>query len=616
MFNRIGSGTLGAPRWEPLRGKPVGSDRLTAGQRLARNQSLLSKNEKFELVLQTDGNLVLYNRDPAARDKALWDPGSNHPCVNRGEHVVMQSDGNLVIYDSTNHPCAATGTQGHPGAWLIMQDDGNLVVYAGPGATHPLWSSRTQGGHRPPNPGLFEAIGHAISKIPVVGDVVKITGEVVSGPFKLVEHIASGERLDHAFVDSLKDQVKIVKDVAPYAQTIVSLVPGVGTGIGAAIGAGAALAEGKSIDEAAKAAIKGMIPGGAIAAAAFDTALKAASGENIGKAALESSRNIIPPGPAQKAFDIGVAVATGEKLQNAVAKGITSLAPDALNAVIGAGQNAIASTPGLSNVVQGLNAEATRGAQLAAGLLSHSGMNEKAIAAFRNKLTAAAKQGFDKALDAQAQHLPWLANVTGTPAQNLAPHAPEPKAAPHAPEPPKTAPHAPEPPKAPVAAPHVPEPRRAIPNTTPPGTPLRAPTVMPAPAPGAPGSTLTPPPAGATPWGPYPTAGTVSGPMRALTRAFHAHGHRGGGHGHPVPPIVDEQWTWALPFIPSGTEPAPRACTAWGPTMAPPPSMLPAVRAALGASGGQPTTISGPGSVYLVYSENGTAVVRQCVTFS
>ena len=54
----------------------------------------------------------------------------------------MQSDGNLVIYDSSRKVAIwATGTTGHPGAFLAVQEDGNIVIYSGSRA--PVWATGT-----------------------------------------------------------------------------------------------------------------------------------------------------------------------------------------------------------------------------------------------------------------------------------------------------------------------------------------------------------------------------------------------------------------------------------------------------------------------------------------
>jgi hypothetical protein len=58
--------------------------------------------------------------------------------------MSMQHDGNLVIYGPANEAVWASGTSGHPGAFLAMQNDGNLVIYDGWTA---LWASGTGGNY-------------------------------------------------------------------------------------------------------------------------------------------------------------------------------------------------------------------------------------------------------------------------------------------------------------------------------------------------------------------------------------------------------------------------------------------------------------------------------------
>jgi hypothetical protein len=273
---------------------------------------------------------------------------------------------------------------------------------------------------------------HAVEQVPVIGDAVHIIDEVNATPFRFVSSIASGTRLDHAVVGELKNQLKIAKEAAPYAQTVVALVPGIGTGVSAAIGAGAALAEGQSITAAAKAAIRSAIPGGALGAAAYDAALKVASGESLSQVALESARAALPSEETKKAFDIGLAVATGEKLQTALAKGLASIAPGQLQTILAAGQEALAKTPGLTDAIKRLPVGAAQeGFTLASGLLSHAGMNQAALDAVRAQLPAEVRMGFDVALKTQTPHTPWLEKVTAAAPKTSAPKIPElPKKAP------------------------------------------------------------------------------------------------------------------------------------------------------------------------------------------
>lgn len=123
------------------------ANRLNANQQLNVNDSITSNSGLFKLIMQADGNLVLYtlNINP------LWASNTNGKPVVK---AVMQGDGNFVLYDTSNHAYWATNTNNHPGAYLIMQDDGNLVVY-GPD-NKPLWASNTvQKNTTPLRPGYY-----------------------------------------------------------------------------------------------------------------------------------------------------------------------------------------------------------------------------------------------------------------------------------------------------------------------------------------------------------------------------------------------------------------------------------------------------------------------------
>jgi hypothetical protein len=428
-----------AVEYQSINRSQVIGEKLASGARLLTNQALASPSGKYRLIQQEDGNLVLYNLDPAARDKGLWSSGTYTSC--KGSVTIMQPDGNLVIYragvpvpnPNGQGACWASGTNNHAGAALWLQNDGNLVIYAGdskPNATGrgALWSSRTMGGHRPPSGhGFFGSIAHAFSsaastighgfndaikaveKIPVVGPA--ITAAVNVTPLGLAQQIASGARLDHAVLNSFKNQLAGYKALAPYASTVVSFVPGIGTGVAAAIGAATALAEGQSITDAAMAAVKNAIPGGALVQAGFQTAVDLVKGKPLVQSVLDGARSALPP-EAQKAFDIGVAIAHGRNIQDALVKGVTSLAPAELQGLLSTGAKALQATPGLAQALTHItDPVAKQGFQLAAGVLGHSGVNENVVSAMRDKLAGPVREGFDAALKAQQQHFPWLAKI-------------------------------------------------------------------------------------------------------------------------------------------------------------------------------------------------------------
>lgn len=106
----------------------AGGSTLTAGQTLRSGESLVTPG--YRLVMQTDGNLVMY----ADGGRVRWHSWS---FGNPGARVVMQSDGNLVVYSSSGYPLWHSQTWGNSQARLVLQGDGNLVVYRADSV--PLW---------------------------------------------------------------------------------------------------------------------------------------------------------------------------------------------------------------------------------------------------------------------------------------------------------------------------------------------------------------------------------------------------------------------------------------------------------------------------------------------
>jgi hypothetical protein len=107
-------------------------DMLNPGEMLRVEEHLASRNHRYRLVLQKDGNLVLYD----ARRHPLWSSNTD------GQHVekcVMQRDGNLVLYHRNGQPVWASNTVGRPGSYLLLQNDGNLVIYQ----PQAVWASNT-----------------------------------------------------------------------------------------------------------------------------------------------------------------------------------------------------------------------------------------------------------------------------------------------------------------------------------------------------------------------------------------------------------------------------------------------------------------------------------------
>lgn len=114
---------------------PTGCGQITDGQWLSPGHAVWSCDGRFQLALQGDGNLVLYEGTVP-----LWATNTYRQAT---AMAIMQADGNFVLYNTAGTGTYGTGTV-VPGSWLALQNDGNLVIYSPTGA--PLWTSNT-GGH-------------------------------------------------------------------------------------------------------------------------------------------------------------------------------------------------------------------------------------------------------------------------------------------------------------------------------------------------------------------------------------------------------------------------------------------------------------------------------------
>lgn len=143
---------------------------------------------------------------------------------------------------------------------------------------------------------LLKSISKAITSVPVVGPLAAATVSLETMPFKVGVQLAKGGRIDRVALGSLRSSIANVQTIAPYAQAVVSLVPGVGQGISGALGASLALAGGHSITDAMVEAVKGAMPGGPLAVAAFNVAHSLAKGDRLDTVAL----NALPISDAAK----------------------------------------------------------------------------------------------------------------------------------------------------------------------------------------------------------------------------------------------------------------------------------------------------------------------------
>src|SRR6185369_13520243 len=184
----------------------------------------------------------------------------------------------------------------------------------------------------------------AIGKLPVVGAPLKtiynVSYHAVTGPAKLASDIAHGKNVGKSLMTQVKTGVGDIKAVAPYAQMVVSCVPGIGTLASGALGAGIALANGQRIDSALLEGVKGAMPGGPAARAALSAAVTgvraAAEGKrlnfiDLGKGALGDALGPIAKGPAGAALMGGITMAAdlahGKRLDKALTEGAIGALP-------------------------------------------------------------------------------------------------------------------------------------------------------------------------------------------------------------------------------------------------------------------------------------------------
>lgn len=183
-------------------------------------------------------------------------------------------------------------------------------------------------------------VGKAVGSIPLIGGALE-------GAFDFAYHstlgmadmavgiVFEGKRIDKAILGQLGTLAKDVQQVAPYAQMVISVIPGIGTGVSAALSAGLALAQGQPIDEVLKAGMIGALPGGPMVKAGVTTAVETISqvarGEKVDLGSILNTAGGVAasalglPVAAANALVAGVStvgnIATGQPLDKALTDG-------------------------------------------------------------------------------------------------------------------------------------------------------------------------------------------------------------------------------------------------------------------------------------------------------
>ncbi len=129
-------------------------DFLKEGLNLKQGSYIASPNRNFYLVMQVDGNLVMYSSSSFSSDRVVWQTNTNGKGT-APYRAALQKDGNLVVYDSLNKAlwgAAAEGRGSGSGYRLQVQDTGCLSIFDGKGSS--TWSSYTSATVRAISDGL------------------------------------------------------------------------------------------------------------------------------------------------------------------------------------------------------------------------------------------------------------------------------------------------------------------------------------------------------------------------------------------------------------------------------------------------------------------------------
>ncbi|MGW0433684.1 LamG-like jellyroll fold domain-containing protein [Micromonospora sp. NPDC003197] len=97
-----------------------GTNVLAGGETFTEGQYLRSNAGNYQLLMQSDGNLVL-----SQAGFPIWDTGTGG---NPGAYLRFQEDGNLVLYRNDDTPLWSTGTSNGTAKQLVLRDDGDLVL--------------------------------------------------------------------------------------------------------------------------------------------------------------------------------------------------------------------------------------------------------------------------------------------------------------------------------------------------------------------------------------------------------------------------------------------------------------------------------------------------------
>src|SRR5262249_43695652 len=155
---------------------------------------------------------------------------------------------------------------------------------------------------------LSSSVADTLGKVPLIGSGLKgLYGFTYGALIQSADNVVSGVRLDKVVSRHLESQVRNVKGVAPYVQTIISLVPGIGPGISGPNSGVLTLAKGRPCDEAFVEGVAVAGLGGVWARSAEKGGFAAAPGNPLSDIAFSALQT---PPAAKDALKAGLRVAS------------------------------------------------------------------------------------------------------------------------------------------------------------------------------------------------------------------------------------------------------------------------------------------------------------------
>jgi hypothetical protein len=134
LWEKNGTGSPNQKWYFAPYGDPSAKHLLNPYEVLHFNDSLQSEDGRCKLIMQSDGNLVLY----FPNGETPWASGTEN---SDADYAVMQGDGNFVIYNAQGQWKWDSATDGHPGSYLRLHKEGFLTIYDIQGI--PIWSTTT-----------------------------------------------------------------------------------------------------------------------------------------------------------------------------------------------------------------------------------------------------------------------------------------------------------------------------------------------------------------------------------------------------------------------------------------------------------------------------------------